>query len=507
MGSLSFVKCLESGSWMGFKQPTIHTPAEHWRPHEKGVIALQRSEQEVLLGGARGGGKTEIALADEARPEYISNPEYSGLILRKNYKDLCDFKMRAARFYNGIAEIRGDPAVIYWNSGAVTRLGHWEGEQTINNYIGHEYWRMKVEELTQTISENKQYKMLLGSLRISKRITDRFPNISPQIQMSTNPGGPGHRWVKEYFVDKAYNKTFLDNQGPDSSGYARIYIPFKATDNPHISKEYLNWLNGLPEPLRSAWRDGSWGNFDGQFFTEFGEHLKEDSFEISTEKARNRIFAGLDVGVTHPTIFGMSYVDDLGIVHRLMTYKGDNKGKIRYTHRDHAQAIHESILSMQETHSFFPVKVFYGHDAETQQRLNQWSIISPLEIYKEIFRGVDTEFVRAMNNRVVGCGIMRSYIRAKEHTPPFRYWEKYNKDFEIGMQAVIVDPNNPEQYLKMNGDDEADEFRYEIAGIQSEVNIKKQKKMNRRHGDVKPYTSDQYLQDNYGDLLTDIEMG
>ena len=50
--------------------------------------ALQRSEKEILYGGARGGGKSTAMTAWMVEPNYIENPLYRGLVIRRNYTDL-----------------------------------------------------------------------------------------------------------------------------------------------------------------------------------------------------------------------------------------------------------------------------------------------------------------------------------------------------------------------------------------------------------------------------------
>ena len=51
---------------------------EYWDPHSgPQAEALSRSEDEILNGGARGGGKTEAGIAWMAEPEYVKNKKRS----------------------------------------------------------------------------------------------------------------------------------------------------------------------------------------------------------------------------------------------------------------------------------------------------------------------------------------------------------------------------------------------------------------------------------------------
>ncbi len=55
--------------------------------------------------------------------------------------------------------------------------------------------------------------------------------------------------------------TFLD----PITGRSRIFIPAKVDDNPSLMEkdpDYVHFLDGLPDGLREAWRDGSWDDIE-----------------------------------------------------------------------------------------------------------------------------------------------------------------------------------------------------------------------------------------------------
>lgn len=445
--------------------PTINkiTPGEGWGPAPgPQEEALCRSEKYLLLGGARMGGKTDLGLAWNADPDYIQHPEYRSLVIRKDYDDLTDWIFRAKIFYSGLGEVIGNPAYIRWEAGGITRLGHWKDKKTISKYIGHEYWKILIEELTQSISTFKEFESLMGSLRMPVHILQKYPNIFPQFMANTNPGGPGHDWVYKYWVLPATNKCYTDPE----TGDTRIFIPFKATDNPYCPDSYLKYLDGLSEPLRSAWRDGSWTNFEGQFFTEFDTHLAEEPFTIPRELCKRNLYGGLDIGIGHPTSFGLNLVDHSGIVHRLFTYK--NRGM---THREHAQAIYDRIAHFDESHRCFPQIIWIGHDAFAKNKNNPYSVTSPVEEYRSVFKGTCTRFVCANTDRSHGCGTMRKYFKVENEMARFRYWKRYNESFYEAMIAVLIDPDKPEEYMKQSGDDPVDECRYGLNGIDSQMSL------------------------------------
>lgn len=240
-----------------------------WEPQPgKQTLALTRSEYEILYGGARFGGKTEAGLAWMVEPEYISHPKYQGLVVRRNADDLSDWINRAQHFYLPLkAKHTGNPPIIRFPSGAIIRTGHLKDTNAYMKYQGHEYQKMLVEELTQIPTEN-DYEMLISSCRST------VPGLAPQVFATTNPGGPGHVWVKRRWVDVARMKTYWPEivlpNGSTVRGRSRIFIPSKIDDN-QIGMErdpnYVYQLESIKDDkLRKAWRDGNWDVYVGQFF-------------------------------------------------------------------------------------------------------------------------------------------------------------------------------------------------------------------------------------------------
>lgn len=234
-----------------------------WQPHEgPQTDALSRPEFEVLYGGARGGGKTEAGLAWLVEPQYAMNEKYRALVIRKNVEDLRDWIDRAKWFYQPLqARAVGNPVEFRFPSGAKIRTGHLRDEGAYEKYQGHEYHKILIEELTQ-IAKLEDYLKLVSSCRST------VDGLIPQVFSTTNPGGPGHQWVKQRWVDVARNTTYWDK----ITKRARIFIPARVTDNPTLVKkdpQYISMLDGLPDDLRRAWREGDWDVYEGQFFKTF----------------------------------------------------------------------------------------------------------------------------------------------------------------------------------------------------------------------------------------------
>lgn len=284
-----------------------------WHPFPKQEIALERPEFEVMFGGSRGPGKTDTGLVWLIGEDYapgrplITHPRYRALVIRKNAEDLADWIDRAFRFYKGFGvDIAYKPAILRFPKyGSVIRTGHLKDEQSYTKYMGQEFPRMLIEELTQ-IPFEKRYLQLIASCRST------IPEIKPQVFATTNPGGLGHAWVKKRFVDPAPPMTpFRD----PISNRTRIFIPATVDDNPILAKldpDYVKMLDALKdsdEELWKAWRLGSWDVFAGQYFREWRQDLHICNPFIPNKN--NVIIGGMDWGRTAPFSFHLAEVSKI----------------------------------------------------------------------------------------------------------------------------------------------------------------------------------------------------
>jgi hypothetical protein len=262
-----------------------------WIPH-KGpqTEVLKKTEFEILFGGSRGGGKTQAGIAWLSR--WVDNPYYRALIIRRNADDLSDWVGRAREMYAGLgAEFAYRPTEIKFPSGALLKTGHLKDDNAYGKYLGHEYQKMIIEELTQIPSEDL-YLRLISSCRSTVK------GLDPQVFCTTNPGGPGHAWVRQRFID--VSEWGLTHRDPVTKR-GRIFIRSRLEDNPTLMKAdptYMTFLDSLPENLKKAWRDGSWDIIAGQVFTDWRRDLHViNEFAIPDEWNK---WIALDWGVNAP---------------------------------------------------------------------------------------------------------------------------------------------------------------------------------------------------------------
>lgn len=256
------------------------------KPHDgPQTLVLQQPGgiKEILFGGMRGGGKTEAGLMWVAsrlwkdqngdwQPAY-KHPLYRALVIRKNADDLTDWVDRFRQLYAGLgAKIAYRPYEIVFPSGATIRTGHLKDSQAYTKYQGQQFHSILIEELTQIPDETRYVKLMTSARSV-------LPELRSQMFSTTNPGGLGHMWVKNRFVDPAPPNTPFK----DSLGNKRIYIPSSLDDNPTLrdnDPEYVLQLDAIKEvdpDLYKAWRLGSWDVIAGQVFREFSIDTHVDS--------------------------------------------------------------------------------------------------------------------------------------------------------------------------------------------------------------------------------------
>ena len=291
-----------------------------WKPHPKQEQALVRDEYEILYGGARGGGKTD---AGQAWLLYdVSHPRLRALVIRQNAKDLNDWVDRARRMYKPAGAIfKGQPTEIHFPSGAIIRTGHLKDENAYEQYQGHEYHRILLEELTQ-IPQEKYYEQLMASCRST------VGALKPQIFATTNPGGPGHEWVRERWGipdEPEFGKVY----SVDNGGRKRIFIPAGIDDNPTLIERdpmYIEMLDNLSdENLRRAWREGYWGDpiIEGVIYRgELTAARENGRITEVPHDPRHLVYTWWDIGIGDATTIG--FFQKVGEAWRMIDYYEDS---------------------------------------------------------------------------------------------------------------------------------------------------------------------------------------
>lgn len=231
--------------------------------------AYSSEADELLYGGAAGGGKTDLLLG------LAFNCHQRSIFIRRSYPELEDIKVRALEM--------GDPQ--HYKRGRSTweippdiliRLRHLEKPGSETRYQGHAYDGTFFDELT--------HQTLYRYLYMFSRNRTVVPGQRCRIYSATNPGNEGNAWVIERWapwLDSSYPQPALPGElrwycqdgsrsipveGPgtyrfgteDLIAKSRTFIPASLDDNPYLGDDYRANLQTLMEPLRSQLLYGDW---------------------------------------------------------------------------------------------------------------------------------------------------------------------------------------------------------------------------------------------------------
>jgi len=226
---------------------------------------LAASEQDVLYGGAAGGGKSYAMLVDPLR--FMHRPTHRALLLRRSMPELRELIDKSRELYTKAfpgAKFREVEKLWKFPSGATLEFGYLDRDADVYRYQGQSYSWIGIDELTQYPTE-----FPLQYLQSRLRTTDS--EIKTYIRCTANPGGVGGHWVKKRYLDPAPpNESF---EGSD--GLTRKFIPARLEDNPYLSEDgrYEKMLESLPPTQRKQLLEGNWNVSEGAAFTEFDSEI------------------------------------------------------------------------------------------------------------------------------------------------------------------------------------------------------------------------------------------
>lgn len=260
---------------------------------------------ELFYGGERGGGKSDFQLGYQEDAALRFEGKSRGIMFRKTYTELEELQSRALEIFPLSGAIyKSQPSAgfpfsncWYWPNGATVKMRFIEHERDYGRYHGHQYSHISFDEVT-------EYNTPAGLLKMLSTLRNAH-GVPCTMRATGNPGGVGHGWVKQRYIDNVAPLTPYTD--PDT-GFCRMFVPSKTSDNQILLKSDPTYRNrikaatGGNEALRKAWLEGDWNVVAGAFFDcwSLSRHVIRP-FEIPKSWTK---FRSGDWGSARPFSFG-----------------------------------------------------------------------------------------------------------------------------------------------------------------------------------------------------------
>lgn len=451
-----------------------------WEPQAGPQTWLLRSvADEILYGGARGGGKTYGILGDWIQHAGQHGENARGILFRRTYPEFEEVLEQSERVFPLLgAGYKQQSRTWRFPNQATLKLRHLEQDKHASKYQGHQYSWMGFEELGNWPTSNPIDK-LKASLRSPHGVPVRWV-------ATANPGGVGHNWIKSRFLVPA--PPLVPHQDPVTKVW-RVFIPAKLQDNPILMQGdpgYVDRLRGVgAEWLVEAWLSGNWDIVAGGMFDDLWKPERHivPAFEIPKGWRIDRAF---DWGSTKPFSVGWWAESDgtqapngqtykKGSLFRIGEWYGWNGKKpnegIRMVAVDVARGIRlrEKAMKLQIQSGPADPSIF-GTD-------NGNNIAADMALPTQEGGGVRWEPADTKpGSRKTGWEKMRKMLKASLQTPmeePGLFCFDTCRQFIRTVPTLPRDPKDPDDVDSEAEDHIGDETRYRVMHKPREVTMQK----------------------------------
>jgi phage terminase large subunit len=279
--------------------PNTITVVPNYKPHNKQLMLHNAPVSYndlwiILYGGARGSGKSAGALADA----FMFAQTYPGAkigifrealdAVKQSFLDklpnlfpqfaqgvqLYDYKEKSSSWYPS-------RSIVFPNGSYIT-LQRVASYAEAREKQGWEFHYLIVDEVTKHEERTIDYMLtMVRSATVQNKYTGKPIKIPTKVVFGCNPGGIGHTWVKERFIDPTvvrYDEHYTPTQTKDKveevvspkdgkiiRRYVR-FIPASYKDNPFLNESYVANLMALPEHQKQMDMYGNWNVVAGKVF-------------------------------------------------------------------------------------------------------------------------------------------------------------------------------------------------------------------------------------------------
>lgn len=422
---------------------------------KKQKLFIEAEADEVLYGGAAGGGKSYGQIID-AFLKAMKYPGIKQIIFRNSFPELSRSIILTALsiFPKELYTYSSVAHKMVFKNGSSLEFGYLQTDGDVGNYQSAEYDIIRFDELTHFTEHQYTY------MRSRLRGANAFPK---QIKSSTNPGSRGHAWVKKTFITPSEpGKVF------EKDNITHLFIPALVQENKFLMENdpgYIKRLQSLSEHEKRALLYGDWDIFEGQYFEEFRNLPEHYDDKIGTHVIRAfpppkewRVYRSFDFGFAKPFSCGWWAVDYDGRMYRILELYGcakDDNGedKPNVGVKWNTDKIFETIAETERTHPWLKGREIYGvADPSIWDVSRGVSIAETAERHGVYFEPGD-------NKRIPGWMQVRYRMQFDDGIPMLYVFENC-KGFIRTIPELVYSSTHPEDLDTSMEDHVADETRY-----------------------------------------------
>ncbi|MCB7127964.1 MAG: phage terminase large subunit [Candidatus Brocadiales bacterium] len=239
-----------------------------YEPQARQQLLHSTIARQIFYGGAAGGGKSH-SLRWDAIQFCLNNPGLEAFLFRRTLGELQDNHIRRIKLElpNQAGKFSDSRNTFEFANGSVLRFCYCEREDDVRRYQGAEFHWLGIDEASHFTEFQIAY--LRGRVRIGGfRPVEHW--LLPRIVFGSNPGGPGHSFLKSTFIEGRqpevmfYDYSMADESDPSDKGWLSIFIPAKIADNRFLPSNYAGQFKSLPPELARALAEGDWDAVVGQ---------------------------------------------------------------------------------------------------------------------------------------------------------------------------------------------------------------------------------------------------
>lgn len=407
-----------------------------------------------MFGGARGGGKSDGILGKWGIKGERYGNHFNGIFFRREMPQADDLIERAQEIYLKIgAQWHEQKKMFVLPKGGRIRFRPLENLADAEKYQGQNITDAAVEEAG-NYPDSGPIDRLFGALRSAH-------GVPIQLALTANPGGPGHSWIRNRYIDPAPGGfKLLTRKLITGKDHKFIYIPSRVENNKILlakDPDYIDRLalTGSRELVR-AWLFGDWSVVQGAFFDTFSFQHVIKPFAIPEGWTK---FVSYDHGFARPFSVGWWAVAS-------ENYQGVPKGAmVRYREWYGASAPNTGLRIQPEliARGIKEREAIRGAGASEQisYRVADPAIFATDggPCIAELFSKHGIVFRPADNKRIPGWAQFRARLDGLDGTP-MAYWFNTCTDSIRLIPGQQHDKNKPED-LDSDGEDHIpDETRY-----------------------------------------------